>query len=148
MRRGWMAGLTLATALGGCSDPDGIELADRRADWEAAGITSYSYDLQYGCFCSETTTLPAHIVVTDGEVTDATYAQAGYDIARGDPVDENYEALTIDGLFDLADRAVREADEVTITYDDEFGFPESIDIDWITNAMDDEQGVTASNFVE
>jgi hypothetical protein len=44
---------------------------------------------------------------------------------------------TMDELFDLIDRADQEADHLVVEYD-EAGWPSRIDIDWWTEAVDDE----------
>lgn len=54
---------------------------------------------------------------------------------------------TVEGLFGVIQHAIDEdADEVDVTYDEATGRPERIDIDWMTNADDDEVGITVDSF--
>lgn len=137
-----LATLALLTAFG-----PRWELKEQRELWESMGVTDYTYELTYHCFCVTTTTVPVLVTVVDGEVVSAVYAESFGDISEGDPVPDDYEARTIDELFDLAREALREADAVEITYDATWGFPSVIDIDYIQDAIDDELTVFARDFV-
>ncbi|HSB03196.1 MAG TPA: DUF6174 domain-containing protein, partial [Anaerolineales bacterium] len=64
---------------------------------------------------------------------------------------------TIDKIFagierDFQDTAAtgdpdpRKADEVLVEYDETYGFPTKVNIDFIKNAVDDELALTISNF--
>ena len=54
------------------------------------------------------------------------------------PIDKIFEELTKD--------INGEADEVTVTYNANYGFPEQVNIDFIKEAVDDEISLTISNF--
>jgi hypothetical protein len=41
---------------------------------------------------------------------------------------ENFNVRTIDGLFEVLERALKEADEVEVEYDAQYGFPTLISI--------------------
>ena len=51
-----------------------------------------------------------------------------------------------DGANQLA-KEYRESDQVDATYDPEYGFPTSVSVDRIRNAIDDEWGFGVSDFV-
>ena len=53
----------------------------------------------------------------------------------------------LDGLFDEIQSAIdSSADEISVTYDALTGFPSSVGIDYILEALDDEISYTASEF--
>jgi len=68
------------------------------------------------------------------------------------PVDEEqvsdfYQPYsTIEKVFAYVGKAVNEADKTTIQYDQTYGFPKDVTIDWIELAADDEIYLTLSNF--
>ena len=54
---------------------------------------------------------------------------------------------TINRLFDVIQNAIDdEADQITVSYDSEFGYPTNIEIDRNINAIDDEYVLTATRF--
>jgi hypothetical protein len=67
-----------------------------------------------------------------------------------DSTDPSYATIesyaTIDRLFTQLKSALDEADEVATTYDSTYGFPTSISIDQIKQAVDDELFITVDHF--
>lgn len=118
------------------------ELSDQRAVWEAQGLDDYSFVLQKSCFCPNEYTDPVLVTVAGDAVVDAVYTDQSE--LAGQPAAADYGVVTVDGLFDLAEDAVREADEVEIEYDATWGFPTAIRIDYMRDAIDDELSVFAS----
>ena len=54
---------------------------------------------------------------------------------------------TIDSLFDVIQDAIAdEADQLTVSYNSEFGYPTNVEIDRMINAIDDEYTFTASAY--
>ena len=53
---------------------------------------------------------------------------------------------TIDRLFATLAKAQADADEVKVTYDPTYGFPQSIAIDNVKDATDDEISYEVTNF--
>jgi hypothetical protein len=53
----------------------------------------------------------------------------------------------IPGLFAVVEEAATEADELDTEFDATYGFPTSISIDWIENAVDDEVAYVMQDFV-
>lgn len=129
--------ITAALSLSGCS------FFDSRPDY--SGPSDYAFTLRVGCFCPYVG--PLRIVVKDGEVKE---------VRQLDPVDGGPEtlqawidsqAMTLDDLGDLVDRALREADDVDVTYDPTYGFPSDVYIDWYKDAVDDEIGYTVTDYI-
>jgi hypothetical protein len=61
---------------------------------------------------------------------------------------ETYQTYaTIDRVFlALQSAYTAEADEITVTYDPAYGFPATVSIDYIIEAMDDELSYQVSDF--
>ena len=124
---------------------DSGDLESARQQWEASGISHYRFNLNMVCFCAFSENMPLVVEVQDGNVVSMEY-QNGNEI---DPASleffQRYE--TIDKIFaELKKAAGGEADEVTVSFDDTYGFPEQIDIDVIKEAIDDELVMTISGF--
>jgi hypothetical protein len=135
--------LSLAAALGllllpGCglvkSGPQ-RDLDVNRAKWEQANIKNYEYHLRVNCFCPPNVTFPVIIKVQNGVNVSAEYAQEPREITN-----EFFKPLdTIDELFDIVQKSIHdEVDSLVVEYDSTYGYPKSITIDRITNAIDDE----------
>ena len=150
--------LILAITLSGCTaianaGQPKSEVEQAREKWQAANISHYRYNLSIGCFCVFTQDMPLVIEVKDGQVVSMQY-QSGKQV-DANLVDYFQRFATIDRLFDdiangfvvkeNADTAGDKADEVKVTYDETYGFPTQISIDFIKNAMDDELGLQISN---
>jgi hypothetical protein len=108
------------------------ELAAQRARWEQASVDSYEFTMRIEVFG------PLYgdyriVVVDDAPVS----------IVRDDESQAPLPAElpgTIDEVFDLLERSVS-ADRYEATYDPELGYPMSVMIDHILNAIDDELAV-------
>jgi hypothetical protein len=142
-----VAGVVAAASWIACSDPLGPEqdeLGKARARWEAHGVQFYGFTFQRGCFCPPAITRPVRIEVWDGVVVSAV------DPDTGDPLDPPQEGFpTIDDLFDEIQEAIdREADEIQASYDEDFGYPVNVFVDWITNAIDDEMSFQVTDYTE
>lgn len=113
------------------------ELGDRRTQWILSGVfDNYEMVVTAHCFCPTEYTTPRHVTVVDGEIdTVEPEPPAGFDMP-----------VTVDDLFELIERGFDEADVVDVSYDDEFGFPDSIFIDWNTMTMDEESAYEVTDF--
>ncbi len=144
--KGALVGVLTLILLGanGCGilgpdESDDLEEAWER--WGAAGILDYDFTLQRGCFCADFG--PKRVKVRRGVV------ESILDLDTGDPfVDSRNAYPAIPGLFDFLADAIDEADEITIDYDRALGFPISVTIDFIKDAIDDELSLTVSEFLE
>ena len=134
----------LALALSACgSNPFSPteELDDAREKWDRQGIDSYSFTIREICFCPIELGGPFRVVVRDGRPVSITRVETGEAAAP-----EGHVPVTIDQLFAITREAMREADEVEVDYDPTYGFPASVRIDRIENAVDDEVYYEATDF--
>ena len=139
--------LALVFILSACSFSSTNEIKANQDKWIKSGITHYRFELSIGCFCAFRDKMPLLIEVKDGEVVSMTYGD-------GSPVpadDANLEFFngfsTVDRLFQyLQSDAAKKADEVKVDYEPTYGYPIMVSIDQIKAAMDDEYGITISNF--
>ena len=136
--------LALFVLLGACESafgPNGTnELEAARARWSAAAVSDYSFSLRRSCFCPPESIGPVLITVSNGQVVARTLIEAG--IAVSDQ--ERWPAM--EGVFDYAERALREADEATVEFHPQWGYPTQITVDWIRQAVDDEESLTVLSF--
>jgi hypothetical protein len=138
--------LIIAIMLAACSAMQPKSEVDRaREKWDAAKISHYSFNLFIGCFCVYTQDMPLIIEVKNGEVVSMKY-QSGKEIESGN-LDYFQRFATIEKIFDeLKKDQGGEADKVTVEYDETYGFPKQVSIDFIEQAADDELGLTVSDF--
>lgn len=119
------------------------QLDRNRARWEALALTSYAVHERVSCYCVFG---PDEVIVTvdGGEIVSVTHAETGQ------PVDTATARFyyTVDDLFDMLERAIREADSLHASYDQTFFFPTEIAIDWIEPAIDDEISVEMRSLVQ
>ncbi len=103
---------------------------------------AYRYTLDIDCFCPWGR---FDVVVRNGEVVQARRVGSGGVGGSGQPPG----ALTIDGLFTVVSQARSSsspAANVTVSYDERYGYPQRISIDRIADAVDDEISYTVSDF--
>jgi hypothetical protein len=83
------------------------------------------------------------VTVRDREV------QAVIDIQTGEPVTtELYHAMTVEQLFAVVSDALdQNAYSVAVEYDDDWGYPRDIYIDYDREMVDDELSITAQDLV-
>lgn len=148
MTRSVGVALAVLAAPGACTvigvDQYGAErerLEDARQLWQAQGWDSYAFTLQRLCFCGGGTD-PAEVVVRNNERVSVT------DIATGEPIPSEFTQyyLTVPELFDFIEDAIdREAHEIDVSYEPSVGYPASVRIDYIKNAIDEEMAFEASD---
>jgi len=112
------------------------EVIARRAAWRARGITDYRVRIAMRCFCPFSP--PAILEVRGGipvALRDSTGRPAG-------PPREPY-AYTIEGLFDLIERAARNDQLVEVSYTPCLGYPASVRVD--SKGLDNWYWVTADH---
>ncbi len=106
-------------------------LDKQRAYWGQHGSDSYTLQYDVLCECSDNTDQPVTVIVTDGQVMSGTHE----------------EAYTIDVLFDRIHQAISEqADDLTVVYNREFGYPAYIEIDLYILSVDDEYEITVLSY--
>jgi len=135
----------IALVLAACSMGSQTEIERNKEKWQDASITHYRFNLTLGCFCVFSQEMPLVIEVQDGEAVSMEY-QSGNEIdAANRELFEKY--ATIDRIFSELETDINgAADEVVISYDSTFGFPEQANIDFVKNAADDELYLTISGF--
>jgi len=137
--------IVITLALAACSLGGKTEIERNREKWQDTNISHYRFNLFVGCFCVFTEDMPLAIEVQDGEVVSMEY-QGGKEVEA--PARELFERYaTIDRIFAELEADVNgAADEVVVTYNQMYGFPEQANIDFIKDAIDDELMLTISNF--
>ena len=134
-----------ALLLAACSGV--IEYNQNLKKWQDAEIKHYRYRLFVGCFCPFENDMPLSIEVKDGKMVSMNYAD-GTPVLPDDQFYEIFEPYsTLDRLFaQLGAELTGNNDEVRVTYDPTYGFPDSIYIDRIKQAADDELSLQIKNF--
>ena len=143
-RRRLRAALLVAAAVtAACGNPfsPSEELDDARDKWESQGIHSYTVTVREICFCPIERGGPFRVTVVDDRVAGVEYLGEGTGIEPHDDI-----PLTVEDLFATVNEALREADDVEVTYDPTYGFPSDIKVDRIENAIDDEVYYEARDF--
>lgn len=107
--------------------------------WAQAGMSSYTARMEWRCFCPAEFRGPVLLVVEDGVLVSATYAE-GSELSG--PADVSGFA-TVDGMFDKLQEALDvPAHEVAALYDLSLGYPKQGFIDELEFAIDEERGFT------
>lgn len=133
--------LTACATVGAASS----EFDQALEKWQDADISHYQYNLDISCFCAFRGNMPLVIEVQNGEVVSMEYQNS----AEIDPASlELFQKYaTIDSIFAELEKALSgEADHVTVTYDETYGFPTQVTIDFEEQAADEEIYLTISNF--
>lgn len=138
--RTWIVIAALSVAA--CSDDGDADLEAARTRWETAASASYHFTWRESCFAG-CLTRGAEVTVTNGAISQALYADTGYQLLP----DDRARLKTIDELFGwLADRR-GEVDELRVDYDAELGYPRSVAEDPRRGRTDDELGILISDLV-
>lgn len=131
--------LSFALLISACSQDNNDKSPEEK--WAAAGLTNYTYEVQVGCFCGISAWTPSLVTVTDGSVSSAVRIGDSEDV----PANLLSQLPTVDDLFDRIHSAEQQdAHSIDVSYHSTMGYPTSIAIDYIENAVDDEISFTAS----
>jgi hypothetical protein len=143
-----LAGVLLGLVLlaGGCSDPTGPEearLTAAQRRWEATRPASNSYTMQQRvvCFCI-TGASSFQVTVTTGTITRAV------NVVTGESMSVTLLTIfrTVDQLFAQAREGLtREGVVTSMAFDAALGYPTTLSLDPIRNAIDDEVTYVTSN---
>lgn len=109
-------------------------LDDARDRWARNAPPDYEMVLFRGCFCGPEGRGPVLVTVAAGEVASRTYVEGGAEVRA----DLEPFFPDVEGLFDVAEEAVRRADRVEAEFDPELGHPVRLTIDWQENVADEE----------
>ena len=136
--------LVLAIFLSACGGRTAFQ--QNRERWEGQNVNHYRYTIVLGCFCPFAGAEVTYEVL-NGQVVDESVKPA---VDRPDDparISEFYQPYnTIEKVFNYVGRSFDEADETTVAYDPTYGFPTSVSVDRIKQAMDDEMYLTLSDF--
>jgi len=118
------------------------EVQVNQEKWKAHGISKYEIEMQKICYCIPEVVRMMIFEVHDYNVESARYADTGKNV---DP--KHYgEYNTIDSMFSFVERALgKNPENLTITYDEKYGYITELTIDFKKNIADDEISVIASN---
>lgn len=138
----------MALVFSACGEPTGLdteEFRSARERWASLGPASYTYTVLRSCFCPQEVTGPVVVTVQNGVVQSRVYAETGSSLLQ------EYQAFfpTVDGLFAQIDSLRKsKVGSLKATYDATYGYPTRIDVDVITNAVDDEFTYISSAFIK
>ena len=139
--------LVFLPMLTACSDlhgPEQSELNTNLAAWRSANIEDYQFRFQRLCFCVFID--PVIVEVRHGDIASVILADSGTVV---DTTQMGGHFLAIDGLFEVIQDAIdQEAHSLTVEYHAQLGYPTSIDIDYLLNAVDEEVSFRASEVEE
>lgn len=127
----------ITLALSACvstepSEQDELQL--NRERWEARRADTYEFAFRRSCECTPLATTPMRITVEEGRIRSVVDQRTGEDITS-----EQHFALGIEELFATIEDALnRRADQVSVRYHRDLGYPKSIAIDYIRQRADDE----------
>ncbi|KTB47504.1 DUF6174 domain-containing protein [Dehalogenimonas alkenigignens] len=111
------------------------DLNGAKAKWGATGITDYEYHLRVACFCPPDIVSPVVVKVANGVNIGVAYSKEPKEVTNDffKPFD------TIDKLFVIIQKALDDkVASLDVKYHPAYGYPVSISIDRIENAIDDE----------
>jgi hypothetical protein len=118
------------------------EVLSNREKWLAHGITDYEIEMQKICYCVPEVVRMMVFEVSDNKVKDVRYADTGEEV---DP--QHYgDFNTIEGMFSFVEQALdKNPADISIAYDDEYGYIKELSVDFKENIADDEISIIASN---
>jgi Family of unknown function (DUF6174) len=145
-RSSFVIALLVVAGCGGDS-PLGTQFEPRllwaRVQWESRAVDSYAMTVTPLCFCGFVE--PVRVTVRDGVVVSRVVVSTGGAL----PAQHASSYPDVPGLFARIDRAHEEgADSVDADFDESYGFPTGIWIDWKVSLADDEEGYRVEDFSE
>ncbi len=117
-------------------------LNQNQEKWNSFQIRDYSYSFQRTCECLPNITREVFITVSDDKTTEIKYSDSS------EKVDEFPRGFykNIAELYILIEDAINEnAYQITITFDDQYGYPTDIFIDYDNDVADEEIIVTTGD---
>ena len=133
---------SLALLLFSCTKSgENEDLSSNLSRWNKKNISNYEFTLTIGCFCPQEVTGP-HLIKVAGDTIVSVNDQ---------PYDPSTMSLlmTIDELFAYVRRGIdRNPYQKSITYNAQYGYPESVYFDFEKTMADEEIGYHVSGFKE
>lgn len=148
------ATISLVSILAACGgktwsvDDAGEQLDFHQTKWESLNTDVYKFDYKGGqFFYSPEVSKWKEVHVADGLVIEATLKETGAEIPQGRYSDESYNIMTIGDAFLLIGSIIEEHPyNLEVTYNEEFGFPEEIIVDYDLAVSDEEEAWYFTNF--
>ncbi|MCY4391911.1 MAG: DUF6174 domain-containing protein [Chloroflexi bacterium] len=131
-----------ATPTASALDSAQAALLQARERWENSGIADYTYTGAWTCFCPEDYRADTQVTVGGGNVVavSAVAPNAG-------PIPAPERFVPIEGLFALIQDAITQgAARIEVSYDETFGYPAEVFIDYDKRMADEEDRFTISSF--
>lgn len=137
--------VSLAPSPSRSADDPASDLAQARALWEASGgdggYQNYDFVYDLSCECDSEQDDPKLVLVRGGLVDSVTFLETGAPYEQGN-------VWTINDLFDEIQKAIDEGrPQIDVDYNETYGFPTSIFIDYELNIADEEFIIAISDFV-
>ncbi len=135
--------ISLILLFANCSSDDDngafAELSENRVLWRSQQITDYSWNERIFCFCAGPLEWDVFVVNTEKDSVDFdTVGIPPEDMAEVREYVFN-NAHTVEAAFDKIEELLsRDVASLVVSYDATYGFPTSISVDYILNAVDDE----------
>ncbi len=132
----WIAGCSAGLHPTGTKEFDRAAFRQARAKWENAGITSYTFESRYMCFC------PAHLNVWTRLTVRRDKVVAADPVAPLPPgiSSDLLGWRTVPEIFEWIESAASSSDDmvskVTVTYDEALGYPRDITIRCVPTVAD------------
>jgi len=116
-------------------------LYNAQSKWSSHSLENYDFVSEQICFCSPNIVAPKLIRVRGGAVESVTILETG------ECYDGEMWYETVDEVLDEIQRAISSsAHEVRVSYDNIYGFPTSVSIDYEKQISDDELHLLISDF--
>lgn len=128
----WRLFAVVVLLASGCAGQQ-EDLRSAQERWQQAGPARYAYTYRAGAQAL----VEARVTVRDGRAA----------LTRVQGAELSADEVTVEALFDLVARALREADDVDVTYDDRYGFPARLQVDPAADTVDDEYTVHVRDLV-
>lgn len=124
------------------------EVTANRKKWEEARPAKFGYTLKRSCFCVSDWVGPFLVVATPDSVISARrIVTRYYSSAETLTVVDRLQELSIPSVFDfVGDLLDDKNDSEAATFDSVYGFPDSVSVDRIRNAIDDEMSIQITDF--
>ncbi len=113
--------------------------------WQSGKLKNYAYTQTISCFCAHSS--PYKIVVKNSAISSATNNK-GESLNTTVAAAHNFSGIkTIEQQFESIKTSLQKKPaEVKIKYNTQYGYPESVYIDFVKNMADEEMSFSVSDF--
>lgn len=119
------------------------QLNMQRTRWGQQKPSNYEFTFQRICYCGDLYVKPARILVRADTLHSLTYIASGEAV----PLEYQYAFPIIDSLFSEIEQAIKfKADSLYVDYDESFGIPTAVYIDYRYQMADDELSLVVTAF--